>query len=273
MQSRSLVTAVLVGLAALVGGTAFAASAPLASEGAESAADTGTLALRAVFAMNGRRGDYCPAGTPSSVECYSREGKGLVPGLGTVAESYVYRVETAPSGCAAEEFQVLGYTARFSVAGKGEIDLAVDGSTECLTRNTVLNPTRPFTVKGGSGAYAGASGSGTLGHTAHFTDDGAAGTDTWIGTLVVPGLEFDVTPPTLSGAVGKTVRAPRGAKRVRVTYTVTARDDRDGAVPVSCQPRSGSRFRIGRTIVTCSATDTSGNTRTVKFRVTVKAAR
>ena len=32
---------------------------------------------------------------------------------------------------------------------------------------------------------------------------GAVVRSTWTGTLVVPGLEFDVTPPTLSGATSK----------------------------------------------------------------------
>jgi hypothetical protein len=91
------------------------------------------------------------------------------------------------------------------------------------------------------------------------------------GTLVVPGLEFDVTPPTLSGAASKTVRAPKGAKRVRVTYNVTARDTVDSAVPVTCLPRSGSRFSLGRTTVKCEAMDKSANTARARFVVTVRA--
>jgi hypothetical protein len=39
------------------------------------------------------------------------------------------------------------------------------------------------------------------------------------------------------------------------------------------RPRSGSRFRVGRTRVTCSATDTSANTRKATFTVTVKPRR
>ena len=82
-----------------------------------------------------------------------------------------------------------------------------------------------------------------------------------------------MTPPTLSGAVNKKVRARRGSKRVRVTYRVTASDAVDGSVPVSCQPRSGSRFKIGRTFVKCSATDSSANTVTARFAIVVKAQR
>jgi HYR domain len=99
------------------------------------------------------------------------------------------------------------------------------------------------------------------------------GTETWTGTLAVPGLEFDVTPPTLSGARSKTVRAPKRARRIRVIYKVTASDAVDGQLPVSCEPRSGARFPIGRTFVTCKATDSSGNTRGARFVVTVKRRR
>ncbi len=101
----------------------------------------------------------------------------------------------------------------------------------------------------------------------------AVGTDTWTGTLVVPSLEFDLTPPTITGAVDKIVRAPRGIKRMRVTYKLDAADAVDGSVPVSCKPKSGSRFKIGRTLVRCSATDRSANTRTASFMVIVKARR
>ena len=163
-------------------------------------------------------------------------------------------------------------TVRLEVAGKGELQLAVDRYRgECISSSLILS--RAFTITGGSGIYAGASGGGTVSHQAVATPSGSAGTDTWTGTLNVPGREFDVTPPTLRGAVNKTVRARRGAKRVRVTYRVTASDAVDGSVPVSCQPRSGSRFKIGRTVVKCSATDTSANAKTGRFRVTVKRKR
>ncbi len=93
---------------------------------------------------------------------------------------------------------------------------------------------------------------------------------TWRGALTVPGLEFDLTPPTIKGAVSKTVWAPKRAKRVRVTYTVKAQDNVDDSVAATCEPRSRSLFKIGRTQVTCSATDSSGNAAKAKFTITVK---
>jgi len=102
------------------------------------------------------------------------------------------------------------------------------------------------------------------------TDVGAVGPETWTGTLTVPGLEFDLTAPTLSGATSKTARVPRKAKSARVTFKVTATDDVDGAVPVACQPRSGSRFKVGKTTVRCEATDSSANMVKAAFIVTVR---
>jgi hypothetical protein len=68
-------------------------------------------------------------------------------------------------------------------------------------------------------------------------------------------------------------RAPRGKKRVRVKYAVSARDDVEGAIRAACRPKSGSWFRVGRTRVRCSATDTSGNESNATFIVTVKRTR
>ena len=103
--------------------------------------------------------------------------------------------------------------------------------------------------------------------------------ETWTGTLTIPGLHL--TAPKLSGAVAKTVRAAKGAKSARVTFEVTATDNEGGDVPVSCWPRSGSRFPLGKTIVLCAATDSSsnwvtdfnGNTVSAAFTVTVKRRR
>jgi len=40
-----------------------------------------------------------------------------------------------------------------------------------------------------------------------------------------------------------------------------------------CSPKSGSRFKVGRTVVKCSATDKSASAQTAKFTVNVKASR
>jgi hypothetical protein len=223
----------------------------------------GSLTIEAVLKMASRLGQ-CPPGSPPAADlCAARRGSGAVRGLGEVSETYTFFV--AEGTCDG----VFETKVRLEVAGKGELQLAVDRYRgECISSS--LNLSRAFTITGGSGIYAGASGGGTVSHRASPTASGSAGKDTWTGTLSVPGLEFDVTPPTFSGAVNKTVRARRGSTRVRVTYRVTASDAVDGSVPVSCQPRSGSSFKIGRAFVECSATDTSANAKTGRFSVIVK---
>ena len=259
------------GVAAAVAALA-SALVPLAS------AETGTLELRAVISWKGDDAP-CLAGMAETVECHPHPGGPvLVPGLGAVSQDYLYPLVASPPApeCRANGgLNLADYPARLIVKGKGEISLAVKGTDACLfgpPSDTVVNITRPFTVTGGSGAYAGASGTGTVAVAGHFSPSygHAVGIDTWTGTLVVPGLDFDLTAPTLNGATAKTVRAPRRAKRARVTYALTAQDDVDGAVPVSCKPKSGSRFKLGRTRVTCSAVDTSGNQAAATFTVTVK---
>ena len=243
------------------------------------ASSAGTLALHAELSWQGGDGT-CPAGTPSATECHPHPGgPARVPGLGEVTQQYSYPVvfvPPAPECRAVGAFNVADYTARLIVEGKGEIALAVKGISDCLSgpegTATVINNTQSFTVTGGTGAYAGASGVGTVTHVAKFETGGrhAFGTDTWAGTLSVPSLEFDLTAPTISGGANKVVRAPRRSKTARVTFAVSAKDDVDGTVPVTCKPRSGSRFKLGKTRVTCSATDKSGNLATVAFTVTVK---
>ena len=55
-----------------------------------------------------------------------------------------------------------------------------------------------------------------------------------------------------------------------VTYaTPIATDPDDAAGPVTCAPPSGSTFPVGTTTVTCSSTDTHGNTGSASFTVIV----
>lgn len=245
-----------------LGGTALAAGS----------AATGALALKAELSMQSRPG-VCPPGTDPSIECRARQGTGVVPGLGQVAEAYDLVVHTSSNGCSAGEVRVLGSAARFTISGKGTLDLVLGESPGCFTPEAALNTSRPFAVTGGTGAYSGASGGGSVVHRGHYTDDGAAGVDTWTGELVVPDIAFDTTPPVLSGATNKTVRAKKNSTKARVIFNVTANDGADGARTVSCSPRSGSSFKRGKTRVTCSATDTSGNTANASFTITVKAGR
>ena len=75
-------------------------------------------------------------------------------------------------------------------------------------------------------------------------------------------------PPQLTLPADITVDATSDAGAV-VTYDATATDDVDGAVTATCSPASGETFAIGTTTVDCAATDSSLNTATGSFSVTV----
>jgi len=49
-------------------------------------------------------------------------------------------------------------------------------------------------------------------------------------------------------------------------------DDVDGPLTPTCVPASGDLFPLGKTSVTCSATDKAGNTGSASFNVTVALA-
>ncbi len=263
MQLRHIITIVL-GLAVLATGTTATAvsSAPDA---------IGSLNLDASLTLNSRLGD-CPP-PPGIDACAARTIAGLFPGLGVVNGKYEYHVNQGAPKCSGTTGKAASYVIRLPVAGKGEIVVAV-AEAPCVEDSFIPSQTQAFTVIGGSGSYVGASGGGTLERAiGEPTDTGRHGQERWKGTLNVPGLEFDTTAPTLSGAAVKTVKAKEGAKSARVVFAVTAQDDKDTSVAVSCDRTSGSRFPVGRTRVTCTAIDSSANSATASFAVTVRKAR
>jgi hypothetical protein len=80
----------------------------------------------------------------------------------------------------------------------------------------------------------------------------------------------DNVAPVLSGCTNVSANTPSNACAAAVTYTQpTANDNCDGARTVTCNPASGSTFSKGVTTVSCSATDTSNNTGSCTFTVTV----
>ena len=212
----------------------------------------------------------CPPETPpNTYECRGRTSTGSVRGLGAFSATYTWFARIGPATCPSDLGKPLAATGRISVEAKGELRFLLTEGARCVPQEQIRNEPQAFTITGGAGAYEGASGSGTLTRSV----GAGSGNERWTGTLAAPGVEFDLTPPSFSGAKSKTVRAPKGAKRVRVIYKVTANDAVDGRVAATCAPRSGGRFRIGRTIVRCSGTDSSANAGRASFRVTVKAAR
>lgn len=258
-----------VPVAAVVLGTTVV---PVAGGGA--ARMTGTLNLQAQIRFVSNPAP-CPPATPLDVICHGRTtlSPSVVQGLGPMSAAYTFMATF--TGCPEATARVLAYPARLSIDRKGDLDLAVAEYPGCLAQANVPGASpQTFTVTGGTGVFAGASGSGTVTRVAGPPGLNVMGMDTWTGTVLVPGeIKLDLTVPQISGATSKVVQAPRKAKSVRVRFRVTAADDVDGPVAVLCRPNSGSRFRIGRTVVTCSATDAAANTATARFTVTVQRSR
>ena len=256
----------VVAALALVGGASSAVALVTGTGSAQSVA--GTLNLRMTLSVISTP-VTCPPEALGADDCRARNETGRVPGLGSVSAIYIWSFGAGSPSCPSSLVKPLATTGRLVVAGKGELHFAFAQGARCVDVEPVRNEPQGFTITGGTGSYQGASGNGLVERVV----SAGTGSETWAGTIVVSGLEFDLTSPTLSGARSKTVRAPRGAKRVRVTYKVTASDNADSQVPVTCEPRSGSRFPIGRSTVRCSATDSSANTGKVSFRITVRATK
>ncbi|MBI3329040.1 MAG: HYR domain-containing protein, partial [Nitrospinae bacterium] len=152
-------------------------------------------------------------------------------------------VLTLPSNITAEATAASGRAVSYTATATD----AVDGSrpVTCTPASGSTFPLGPTTVT--------CSASDTRGNTA---------TGSFTVTVV------DTTPPVLSLPSNITAEATAASGRA-VSYTATATDAVDGSRPVTCTPASGSTFPLGPTTVTCSVSDTRGNTATGSFTVTV----
>jgi len=93
------------------------------------------------------------------------------------------------------------------------------------------------------------------------------------GVVIVKGASsgvIDTVPPLVLVPSDMTVDASDSSS-VRVNFSVKAIDDNDGILRPNCSPSSGSLFPIGKTTVTCSAADRSGNSDKKSFVITVNA--
>lgn len=87
---------------------------------------------------------------------------------------------------------------------------------------------------------------------------------------LLPEPSTDTTPPVVT-VPANTIREATGPGGAAVTYSgATAVDDVDGSLTPLCSPASGTTFPLGSTTVTCSATDSAGNTGSNSFTVTVQ---
>jgi len=85
----------------------------------------------------------------------------------------------------------------------------------------------------------------------------------WDPSPISDTAPFIVVPNDFVVATG----VPSGAV---VTFSVVAIDVEDGIITATCTPPSGSTLPLGPTVVTCSATDSDGNTVSESFTTTVQ---
>ena len=118
-----------------------------------------------------------------------------------------------------------------------------------------------------------------------FSCDHKSGELYRVGTTTVQCLARDTTGNTASESFTITVAddeapsfaavpplvalAPVGARSAAVAFPAPLARDNVGVDSVTCSPRSGSRFAIGRSTVRCVASDAAANTASTSFGVTV----
>jgi uncharacterized delta-60 repeat protein len=93
-----------------------------------------------------------------------------------------------------------------------------------------------------------------------------------VGTATRTVVVSDTTPPVLPSLTNQIVDFD-DETGARVTFSLIATDACSAAIPIQCQPASGSNFPIGTSTVNCTATDDSGNSVNGNFQVVVLGAR
>ena len=116
----------------------------------------------------------CPPGSPARAECFELSGVTDISPYGKVTLGPTLDVE-APQGTSACGTPA-HYTTTLSTS-LGRIDIAENGPRLCLGVEGTVQ--RTFTVTSGTGAYAGASGTGTI--SMDILSVGA--TETWKGDI------------------------------------------------------------------------------------------
>jgi hypothetical protein len=186
------------------------------------------------------------------------DSSGVVTGAPGGSADVAWRVhETGNDGCSATEATPVSV----GIAPSGPVSASTTSLTftSCDTWQSVT-----FTIAGDA-----ASGDYTVTVT---PSAGVGGGDPV--TIRVPASEpppppADTTAPVLTVPADQTVEATSSAGAGH-TFGASATDDVDGNVAATCTPASGSTFALGSTGVTCTATDTAGNTGSASFTVTVQ---
>jgi hypothetical protein len=193
------------------------------------------------------------------------------------ASGSTFAIGTTPVTCAAHDAEGNTATATFSVT-------VADSTSPALTVPTIVTATitsgtsvivnytaTASDVVDGAIAPICTPATGTafaLGSTLVSCTATDAHGNTATATFTVKVNDGIAPVVTVTPAGDRTVEAtsPAGAA---VAFSAIATDNIDTALTTTCAPASGSTFPLGPTMVTCSATDASGNIGTASFTVTV----
>src|SRR3989338_2603155 len=88
-------------------------------------------------------------------------------------------------------------------------------------------------------------------------------------TVTVYYYEADTTPPSIAAAPDLPGNEATSSAGVAVNFDLPLASDEGGIASESCDPASGSTFALGSTTVTCTATDTAGNSASAHFDIGV----
>lgn len=143
---------------------------------------------------------------------------------------------------------------------------------QCSAIVNYTSPTASDNCPGVTVACSPASGSafpkGTTSVTCTATD---ASTLTATCSFNVTVNDTQAPSITCPGNISVTENPP-GSGCAAVTYTTPTPTDNCPGATANCTPASGTCFNVGSTTVTCTATDTSGNTAQCTFQVNVASA-
>jgi hypothetical protein len=178
----------------------------------------------------------------------------------TTTVTSIARSDATPTNAAVVHYAVTFADAVTGV-GSGAFTLVTTGVTGAAISG-VSGAATGWTVSVATG-----TGSGTI--RLDLTDSSAIAPP--VANLPFTGEVYvvDKAPPFVT-APANVVAEATGPAGALVTYpAASAVDAVDGPLTATCAPPSGSTFPIGTTTLTCSATDTAGNTGTASFTVTV----
>jgi hypothetical protein len=158
-------------------------------------------------------------------------------------------------------------TVSISTCGSGfdtvlEVYTGSCGSLTSVACNDDYGPICPTDVQ------ASVSFTATAGNPYYILAGGYAGA---YGPLLIRVLDTQLPTAICPGNIVADADVGQNSK-ANVTFSASVTDNCPGA-SVSCNPPSGSTFLVGTTTVTCTATDTSGNTSQCSFTVTIRALR